>query len=164
MIKYRNEVYEDYFIDENTAIITDKFGNIIEQKIHQGRPYVMINGIRLAVHCVQAHTKWGWNPTLVVHHDDKNPKNNALKNLLYITPEEHAKIHKDDMLKGDYFQNLKEIMKHNTYALGKHWKLSVESIAKSAASRTGLKRSPETKAKLSKAMKEAWKKRKAKIA
>ena len=35
------------------------------------------------VHCIQAHTKWGYNPDNDVHHKDDNKLNNALDNLDY---------------------------------------------------------------------------------
>ncbi len=64
MIRHKDLVFEDYFIDPVTAVITDKDDNVINQWMHQGRLKVSINGHILSVHCIQAHTKWGFKPRL----------------------------------------------------------------------------------------------------
>lgn len=50
----------------------------------------------MAIHVIQAHTKYGYKKGLVIHHLDHDKMNNSLTNLVYITQSEHAKIHLKD--------------------------------------------------------------------
>lgn len=92
MIRYRDKVYEDYSIDPVTAVITDKEGNIVSQHIKQGRLYFK----GMPVHCIQAHTAWGFKQGYDVHHLDENKLNNALSNLQYLTRSRHMMIHRNN--------------------------------------------------------------------
>ena len=85
MIRYKDKVYEDYFIDEKTAVITDKNGKIKHQCYGVNKKYatVSIHSIRMYVHIIQAQTKYGYRPGNIVHHKDGNSLNNALSNLDY---------------------------------------------------------------------------------
>lgn len=98
MIRYKDDIFEDYFIDKNTGIITRRDGSEVETRIHG--PYLCIkkegklNG--LPIHVIQVHTHIGYSPEmskLHVHHLDDNPLNNALDNLVLLTNSEHQKLH-----------------------------------------------------------------------
>jgi len=93
MIRYRNEVFWDYFIHPQTGMITDEFGNVVEQ--HQdvrGYFFVRINSAQFIVHCIQAHTAWGYKEGFDVHHRDENKLNNDLYNLEYLPHGKHASL------------------------------------------------------------------------
>lgn len=93
MIKYKEKEFEDYNIDPLTAVITDKNG--IEQQIKinkKGRP--MFKGI--PVHQLMMHTFYGYKKGYDIHHLDENKLNNALSNLVYLTPSEHSHLHNSD--------------------------------------------------------------------
>ena len=89
MIKYKDIILEDYFIDPVTAVITNSKGEIQKIKIKDGRPLFK----RHAVHQWQMHTHIGYKECLVIHHLDHDKMNNSLENLVYITQSEHAKLH-----------------------------------------------------------------------
>lgn len=89
MIRFKDKVFEDYFIDPVTAVITDKYGNVQEPLIRQG--YAFFKG--MGVHRIQAHTAYGYKQGYDVHHIDINPLNNSLSNLAYISHSEHVKLH-----------------------------------------------------------------------
>lgn len=89
MIRFRDKVFENYFIDPETGIITDKDG--VVQEVKEGRGYFWFK--KMAVHRIQVHThlgyrRDGWD----VHHIDGNPHNNALENLQYLRHGEHARL------------------------------------------------------------------------
>lgn len=89
MIRLRNKIYEDYFIDPETAIITDKNGIVQETTIKDGRRTWKGNAI-----CkIQMHTHNGYIKNMHVHHIDQNKLNDTLSNLIYLTPQEHSKLH-----------------------------------------------------------------------
>jgi hypothetical protein len=90
MIRLRNNIYEDYFIDPETAIITDKNGVVQETKINR-KGYVTFKGEQ--VHRIQMWSHVGYKPRLHIHHIDQNKLNNSLSNLIYLTLAEHSKIH-----------------------------------------------------------------------
>ena len=89
MIRYKDTILEDYFIDPVTAIITNDKGEIQETYILNGRPYFK----RHWIHEWQVHTHYGWKQGYDIHHIDENKMNNSLSNLVYLTHSEHAKIH-----------------------------------------------------------------------
>ena len=80
----------NYFIDEN-GTITDENGAVKHPRIHHGRLVFKDQ----MVHKIMMNTfneyrdghKWH------IHHIDKNPLNNKLENLIYLTKSEHMKFH-----------------------------------------------------------------------
>ena len=148
MIRFKNKLYEDYFIDPETAIITDKNGVIQNNIKHSTNGYLKFKG--MYVHCIQAHTAWGYKKGFDIHHLDENKLNNTLSNLQYVLRSEHNKLHK----KGKA-----------TWTQGKH--LSEETkckISQANLGKTGWNKgkhlSEETKCKISQAQlgKTAWNK------
>ena len=92
MIRYKDTILEDYFIDPITAIITNSKGEIQEVKINKnGRPYFK----RHCIHQWQVHTHIGYKEGYDIHHLDENKLNNALSNLAYLSRSEHTKIHNE---------------------------------------------------------------------
>ena len=91
MIRYKNKIFEDFFINPITGEITDKDGNIQELKFRG----IWLSFKGMHVHMIQMHTnfeirdgrKWA------IHHKDLNKMNNSLDNLEYLTPSQHSKIH-----------------------------------------------------------------------
>ena len=90
MIKYKDTIFPDFFIDPVTAIITNSNGEVQETKIRDGRPYFK----SIAIHKIQVHTHLGYKFGMAIHHLDENKLNNSLSNLIYLTHSEHMKIHK----------------------------------------------------------------------
>lgn len=90
MIRFKNKIYEDYFIDPETAVITDKNGIVQETKINR-KGYITFKGEQ--VHRIQMWSHVGYKPRLHIHHIDQNKLNNSLSNLIYLTKAEHMKIH-----------------------------------------------------------------------
>lgn len=84
------KILEDYFIDEN-GIITDINGIIQETYLHQGRPTFK----NVAIYRIMMYTFYEYRDGKIwdIHHIDKNPLNNSLKNLVYLTRAEHNNIH-----------------------------------------------------------------------
>lgn len=89
MIRFKNRVWEDYFIDTLTAVITDRNGNVEPIKIKNGRS----SWRGCNVYQIQMHTAFGYIDYLVIHHIDFNKANDALSNLQYLTKEHHSRIH-----------------------------------------------------------------------
>ena len=128
MIRYKEKEFEDYSICPATGDIFDaETGEVQLVKFSRDRPY--FKGI--AVHRIMAHTFFGYKPGFDVHHKDENPLNNALSNLVYLTREEHARIHRE----GKKFKHLSE-----------------EHKAKLSAAHKGKPQSEETRAKISEAI------------
>ena len=96
MIRIRNEVFNDYFIDPETAIITDKNGIVQETTIKDGRRYWK----GAPVYKIQMHTHKGYVPKMAIHHLDKNKLNDALSNLMYVSNKEHADFHSEELSQG----------------------------------------------------------------
>ena len=91
MIKYKDIILEDFFIDPETAVITNSKGEIQKISIHKnGRPYFK----SMAIHQIQIHTHIGYKKGYDIHHIDENKLNNSLSNLVYLTKSEHNIIHK----------------------------------------------------------------------
>lgn len=152
MIRFRDLVFEDYFIDEHTAVITDKDGNVVEQHNKGKYKYVNLPHCKLAmIHQIQAHTKWGYRGNKWhVHHEDDNPLNNDIKNLKYITAKRHLSITN----KGRHrtAETRKKISNSLTgKCKGVH--KSEESKKRMSAAKIGHKVSEKTKKKLSNANK-----------
>ena len=76
----RNEIFEDYFIDPETAIITDKNGVIQQLSLYKDG---WLRFKRMAVHKIQMHTNYGYDKDKDIHHKDGNKTNNSLDNLIY---------------------------------------------------------------------------------
>ena len=93
MIRYKDIILEDYFINPVTAIITNLKGEIQKTKIKCGRPYFKGKSVRQW----QVHTNLGYKQGMDIHHLDENKFNNSLSNLIYLTRSEHAKIHGKNM-------------------------------------------------------------------
>ena len=89
MIRFRDKILEDYFIDPKTAVITNSKGEVQKIKIKDGRPYFK----RHWLHQWQVHTHIGYKEGFDIHHIDENKMNNSLSNLVYLTHSEHSKIH-----------------------------------------------------------------------
>ena len=89
MIRYKDTILEDFFIDPITAVITNSKGEIQKIKIKDGRPYFK----RHWIHQWQVHTHIGYEEGYDIHHLDENKLNNSLSNLVYLTRSEHTKIH-----------------------------------------------------------------------
>ena len=126
MIKYRDKIFPDFFIDPITAIITNSKGEIQKTCIHKNeRQYFKGH----AIYEWQVHTHYGYKKGLVIHHLDGNKFNNSLSNLVYLNRNEHTKLHNK----------------------GKHY--SEEAKRKLSEAMKGKHRSEETKQKISEAMK-----------
>lgn len=122
MIRFRNLVFEDYFIDEHTAVITDKYGNVVEQHCCLDYMYVNIGGNGRPVHQIQAHTKWGYRKGNDVHHKDDNKLNNDVDNLDYtMTRGGHMRITKTGKKRDDVIKRNKDIKRGNTFTKGRKW-------------------------------------------
>lgn len=138
-----NTILEDYFIDEN-GVITDINGVIQEIYLNQGRP--KFKGT--PIHRILMYTFYGYRK-MDIHHIDGNKLNNTLSNLVYLTREEHTKLHHKDKhitketrrkmsesqkgkhLTEEHKQKLSESLK------GRHWNLSEETRRKLSESHKG---------------------------
>lgn len=89
LVQFRSRIYEGYFIDTETAIITDKDGNVQPTKVIRDR--TCWRGMPL--HRIQMNSAFGWKKRYDVHHIDGNKLNDRLDNLMYLTRSEHIKIH-----------------------------------------------------------------------
>ena len=90
MIRYKDKVFEQYSICPATGDIFDaKTGEVQKIRLHNNRPTFK----RMHVHCIMIHTFYGYKPEYVIHHLDENKMNNALSNLVYLTPQEHIRTH-----------------------------------------------------------------------
>lgn len=141
MIRYRDTILEDYFIDPLTAIITDKNG-VVQNVFQTKAGYKIFKG--LPVHKIQMHTNGdeGYVRGLVIHHVDEDKLNNALSNLKYITRSEHTTLHH----KGKALSP-EAAAKARIANLGKH--PSKEAIDKTRQANLGSHRSEETRLKMS---------------
>lgn len=145
MIKYKDTIFPDFFIDPITAIITNSKGEIQEVKIRDGRPY--FKGHKL--HEWQVHTHYGYKKGYVIHHLDHNKMNNALSNLVYLTNSEHVKIHNETRVFSDETkQKISEANRGKT-PWNKGKKHSEETKRKISESHKGKQLSYEMKKKLS---------------
>lgn len=142
MIRYKDKTFEQWSICPATGDIFDSKSGKVQDIILDLRGYANFKG--MPVHRIMAYTFYGYKPGLVVHHLNQKKTDNALANLVYLTPSEHRKIHNENMSEETHAK-LSAIWK------GKH--LPKETKAKIAASHKGMTLSEETKAKLSAVMK-----------
>ena len=157
MIRYKDTILENYFIDPVTAIITNSKGEIQETTIHNGRLCFKGHG----VHQIQLHTHLGYKKNYDIHHLDENKMNNSLSNLVYLTRSEHVKIHhkgkhhseETKRKMSDAKKNMSEETKRKMSESAKGKRFSDEHKQKLSESAKGKKHSEETKRKISEAIK-----------
>lgn len=89
-LRYKNTEIKGFFIDQNGKIYDEK-GNEQKQKLYTGSPYYFFKSHK--VHIMLAHSFFAYKPGYVVHHKNFDKTNNSLDNLVYLTREEHTKIH-----------------------------------------------------------------------
>ena len=145
MIRYKDTILENYFIDPITAVITNDKGEIQKTYINKGRPIFK----KMYIHVIQMHTHLGYKKGFVIHHLDHDKLNNSLSNLVYLTSSAHSKIH----AKGE-----NNPMFGTTGGMyGKHHseetKKKMRESHKGNTCRLGTKHSGEAKRKISKATK-----------
>ena len=151
IVRYKENVYPDYKIDTETGEVYHNDVKL-EQKLNQGRPYVMIEGIPIRVHWIQAQSEWGYRPGNDVHHEDGNPLNNALSNLNYdLSHAGHQKLEKTGKKRS-------EETKKKISVGGKKRYENPEERKKSSEARLGKKHSEETRKKMSESAKRRHKK------
>ena len=144
MIKFKNKIFTDYFIDPVTAIITNSKGEIQKTSIHKdGRSY--FKGYR--VYELQMHTYLGYKKGFDIHHIDENKLNNSLSNLVYLTKSEHSKIHGKNMSEKTKKKISNKLTGRTPWNKGKT--LSEETKRKLSESQIGKHFSEETKRKMS---------------
>lgn len=147
MIRFKDTIFPEYFIDPVTAIITNDKGEVQETSIgSNGRPVFKNMGI----HRIQIHTHLGYKKGYDIHHLDENKMNNSLSNLVYLTRGEHAKIHCKEKFKGKHFS---DDHKRKLSEAHKDKKLSEEAKRKMSEAHKGKKMDEEAKKKLSEAAK-----------
>ena len=142
MIKYKDIILEDYFIDPITAVITNSKGEIQKTCIQRGRAYFKGH----AVHQWQVHTNLGYKKDYDIHHIDENKMNNSLSNLVYLTRSEHIKIHNETRV-------FSEETKRKISEAQKGKILSEETKRKLSEAQKGKILSEETKRKIGEAKK-----------
>ncbi len=145
MIRYKDRILEDYFIDPETAVITDKNGVVQPVKICNNRPVFK----SMHVHCIMAHTYLGYKPGYDVHHIDENKMNNALSNLIYLTNAEHTSLHS----KGKPCSEERKTKLSTFWTGKKRGPISEEHRIHLSASKKGRHLTDEQKAKLSTVLK-----------
>lgn len=136
MIRFRNEIIEEYDINPWTAAITDKNGVIQKPCLNRaGRPCFH----KMLIHQIQVHTWAGYRPNMDIHHLDGDKFNNALYNLVYLTHSEHTRMHKQGTVLSE--ETKQKLRRHHTE----------EAKQKMSNSRRGKKFSDEHKQKISNA-------------
>ena len=157
MIKYKDIILEDFFIDPITAVITNSKGEIQKTSIHKNGYAYFKN---MSIHEIQVHTHYGWKKGMDIHHLDENKLNNALSNLVFLSRKEHMKIHangrispmKGKILSDEAKKKISEATKgENNSMYGKHH--SSETKKKMSEKLKGRTFSEEWKKKLSEAAK-----------
>ena len=164
MIRYKDKISEDYFIDPVTAIITNSKGEIQETKINEGgRP--CFKGV--GIHQWQVHTHLGYKKDYDIHHLDENKMNNSLSNLVYLSKSEHTKIHSEKRVFSDETkQKMSEVHKGRKASEETKQKISEALKEKNAGEKNpmfGKHHSEESKQKMSEAHKNMSEETKRKI-
>ena len=149
MIRFKDKILEDYFIDPETAVITNKNGVVQKTYLNQGRLVFK----KMCVHCIMAHTFFGWKPGYDVHHIDENKLNNSLSNLMYLTKSEHRRLHNEGKpLSAEHKAKMSAALKGRTPPnKGKH--ILEETRLKMSESQKGKHRSEETRKKMAESKK-----------
>lgn len=128
MITFREKTFDEWSICPLTGqIFNTTTGKVQKLYLNKGRPEFK----RMPVHIIMAHTFYGYNPDLVVHHIDGNIENNSLGNLTYLTRGDHCRKH----------------MMGNKFNIGRH--PSEETLLKMSNAQKGRVVSDETKKKIS---------------
>ena len=138
MIRYKDKTFEQFSICPATGEIFDSKSGNVQNTILDLRGYA--NFKNMPVHRIMAHTFFGYKPGLAVHHLNQKKTDNALANLVYLTPSEHRKIHNENMSEETHAK-LSAVWK------GKHH--SEETKHKISEAHKGKPLSEEHKAKLS---------------
>ena len=141
MIRFKDKILEDYFIDPETAVITDKNGVIQPAKMKHGRP--CFRG--MYVHRIMANTFFGYKPGYDVHHIDENPLNNTLSNLMYLTRSEHHRLHVTELLHDETRKKLSVVWKGRHHSAETRLKMSKSQKGKHLSEETCLKMSESKK-------------------
>lgn len=87
-LKFKNEVYENYFIDEN-GVIYDLNNTPQKTSIYQGRPRFK----KIAIHRFVMHSFKGYREGMDIHHLNEDKFDNRLENLVYLTRSQHVSYH-----------------------------------------------------------------------
>ena len=117
MIRYKDKIFPEYFIDPVTAVITNSKGEIQRTYIKGGRPKFK----KMSIHQIQVHTNLGYKFGMDIHHLDENKLNNSLSNLVYLTRSEHTTLHNKERTFSEETKNkMSEAAKGNKNMLGKH--------------------------------------------
>ena len=162
MIKFKDKIFPDYFIDPVTAIITNSKGEIQKIKIKDGRPYFKKHWI----HQWQVHTHVGYKKGYDIHHIDENKMNNSLSNLVYLTRSEHVKIHSNgnkNMLGKHHSEETKRKLSEANKNMSEETKKKMSEVHKGNKNMLGKHHSEETKRKMSEAKKNMSEETKRKI-
>lgn len=154
MIRFKNRVFEDYFIDRDTGQIFNKNGVAQKTYLHQERLCFK----SMPVHRIMAYTFFGDYDSSVydVHHIDGNPLNNALDNLQLLEANIHASItNKGKTCSEETRRKMSESHKGNKNPMyGKHFSMTEEAKRKMSESHKGKSLGPlseEHKRKISEA-------------
>lgn len=90
-IVYRNKLIVGFFINSETAEITDTNGVVQTKKYIVEKNRYSWKG--MLVYRIMMHTFNGYLKGMSIHHKDFDSLNDSLSNLQYLTNSEHHKIH-----------------------------------------------------------------------
>lgn len=120
MIRFKDEVFENYECDEEIGKIKSKDGVILEEHLLKERPYVYLEhltkyGIKkklYPVHAIICHTLYGYKIGYDVHHLNEDKTDNRIVNLVYITHAEHGNITRQKYAKKWRDEHREEFLKN----------------------------------------------------
>lgn len=120
MIRFHDIEFNDYFINKVTAVITRKDGTEVETRKHDNYIVVKSEGALtgIPVHVIQINTWLGYMKGYTVHHKDRDKTNNSLCNLIYLTPNEHMRLHRIE----DYNVGFGDQRGEKNYMYGRKYK------------------------------------------
>lgn len=135
-LHFRGKVIKDYYINSETAEITNKDGLI--KNVHipkEGYPYICIGANKsYPLHQLMGHTFLGYFKRCIIHHKDGDTFNNSLSNLQLMTLKEHMLWHSlnrtdewknrnRNSQKGKQFseEHLKNLRAAHAKMKGSHW-------------------------------------------